>query len=310
MKLPLPLRSLSSHLPLGACLLTLVFTTLTQTSRAGSPVASAKQPTLDQVANWKEDTLNPVLDPIAFEDAIIRSEIRPVFGHQRMADDFITQGGDLQVYGIQLRWAVTDRFALMLSKGGYNVVNPGVGPKVEGWGDLQVGMKYALIDDVANEFILTGGVLLSVPTGEEAVFQGVGSGIWNIFLASEKGFGKFHLLGNVGVMAPNDTKVNSTLLHYHLQADYRLCRWFHPYIAGNGYTVLSSGKNLPIDTEGYDLVNFGSSGAEGSTQLTLGGGFRSHLTKRLDFGFGYEKAVIKPLGLLDDRFTVDFVFKF
>ena len=162
----------------------------------------------------------------------------------------------------------------------------------------------------ANQFILTGGVLLEVPTGEEAVFQGRGSGIWNVFLASAKGFGKFHLLGNVGIMVPNDTDANSTQMHYHLQADYHLCRWFHPYVAGNGYTVLSDGNSLPITTEGYDLVNFGSSAASGSTQLTLGGGFRSHLTKRLDFGFGYEKAVVKPYGLLDDRYTFDFVIRF
>jgi len=281
-----------------------------QRAQAGTPAPAAKQPTLDQVANWKEDTLDPVLDPIAFEDAIIRSEIRPVFGYQHMSPDFITQGGDLEVYGVQFRWAVTDRLGLVISKGGYNVVNPGAGPQLVGWGDFQVGVKYALIDNPADQFILTGGVLFEIPTGEEAVFQGRGSGIWNVFLASEKGFGKFHLLGNVGIMAPNDTDANTTQMHYHLQADYKLCRWFHPYVAGNGYTVLSDGKGLPINTEGYDLVNFGSSAASGSTQLTLGGGFRSHLTKRLDFGFGYEKAVVKPNGLLDDRYTFDFVFRF
>ncbi len=310
MKLTSPLHSLSGIVPLGLCLQTLVFSSLTRTTEAGSPAPSMSQPTLDQVANWKDDTLDPVLDPIAFEDAIIRSEIKPCFGYQHMAGDFITRGGNLQVYGIQLRWALTDRLAIIFSKGGYNVVNPGAGPGSEGWGDLQVGVKYALIDRPADQFILTGGVLLEIPTGEEAVYQGRGSGIWNVFLASEKGFGKFHLLANVGIMAPNDTDANSTELHYHLQADYLCSRWFHPYVAANGYTVLSEGKSFPLTTEGLDLVNFGSSAAGGSTQLTLGGGFRSHLTKRLDFGFGYEKAVVKPYGLLDDRYTVDFVIKF
>ena len=42
-------------------------------------------------------------------------------------------------------------------------------------------------------------------------------------------------------------------MHYHLQADYRVCRWFHPFIAANGYTVLKDGNGLPINTEGYDL---------------------------------------------------------
>ncbi|MCE9518175.1 MAG: hypothetical protein K8R87_01190, partial [Verrucomicrobia bacterium] len=166
MKLPSSLRALSKALSLGPCLLTFVFALLAQTSQAGTPAPSPKQPTLDEVANWKDDTLNPVLDPIIFEDAIIRSEIRPAFGYQNLSKDFITQGGDLQVYGIQLRWAVTDRLALIFSKGGYNVINPGAGSKIEGWGDLQIGMKYALIDKPEDQFILTGGVILEVPTGE------------------------------------------------------------------------------------------------------------------------------------------------
>src|ERR1043165_6815793 len=74
--------------------------------RAGVPAAasSGKHFTLDEVANWKESTLNPLLDPLASEDALLRREIRPVIGHQHIDRDFITQGGDLQVYGIQLRW--------------------------------------------------------------------------------------------------------------------------------------------------------------------------------------------------------------
>lgn len=309
----IPLNSLSSIVPSLArlvCLAGIGFSLFAARSEAGVSSGPAKQPALNEVANWKDGTLNPVTDPIAFEDAIIRSEIRPVMGHQHMADDFITQGGDLQVYGLQIRWAVTDRFALLLTKGGYNVVNPGVGPQLEGWGDLQVGLKYAVIDDPANQFILTPGLLFEIPSGEEDVFQGRGSGIWNAFVAAEKGFDKLHLLANVGVMVPNDTGANSTQLHYHLQVDYEVCRWFHPFIAANGYTVLSDGNSIPLDTEGYDLVNFGSSAASGSTQLTLGGGFRSHITKWLDFGFSYEKAVVKPYGLLDDRYTIDFVIYF
>ncbi len=304
----LPISRLSFPLVLGLLALGII---TPNHATAGSAYRGPQAVTsLDQAVNWKDSTLDPVTDPIVFEDAIVRSEIRPVMGFQHLSNDFFTQGGDLEVYGVQLRWAATERLGFMLTKGGYNVIHPGVGPTLTGWGDLNVGAKYALIDDKAHQFILTPGVLFEIPSGEAEVQQGRGSGIFNVFVAAEKGFDKFHVLANVGVFAPIDTAANSTQLHYHLQADYRACQWFHPFIAANGYTVLSSGNSIPLTSEGYDLVNFGSSAAGHSTQLTLGGGFRSHLTKNLDFGFSYEKAVSQPTGLLDDRYTFDFVIHF
>jgi hypothetical protein len=58
------------------------------------------------------------------------------------------------------------------------------------------------------------------------------------------------------------------------------------------------------------VINFGSSKASGSLQLTVGGGFRSRLLDNVDLGFAYEKAVVAPYGLTDDRFTVDLSIRF
>jgi hypothetical protein len=264
---------------------------------------------LDEVANWKDQTVTPVTDPMLFEDAIIRTEIRPAFGFQRMGNDFITGGGNLEVYGVQFRYAVTDRLAVMLTKGGYETVHPNVGPDRSGWADLAFGVKYAVIDDKADAFILTPGVELEVPTGESDIFQGSGNGIWNLFVATEKGFGNFHLLANVGFEIPNDN-AESTLFHFHAQADYFVCRFFKPFVVVNGYSVLKAGRNLPLTTEGYDLVDFGSSLADGTTQVTLGGGFRTALCKNVDLGLAYEKSVSSTKGLLDDRFTFDMSIHF
>lgn len=268
------------------------------------------QPAIPSAAvDWFEHSVVPVMDPILFEDAIVRSEIRPVYGYQRISGDAPFLGGHLGVYGIQIHYAATDRLGFMLTKGGYNDVHLGNGAHLKGWGDLMLGAKYSIVDDKAHQFVLTPGFTLEIPTGENEVFQGRGNGIWNFFLAAEKGFGDFHLLANAGFLIPNSSG-NSTELHYHLQADYYVCRYFKPFVALNGYTVLSSGNNIPLNAEGYDLVNFGSSAASGSTQITLGGGFRSGITKNIDFGFSYEKSVRRPHGLLDDRLTFDFVIRF
>jgi hypothetical protein len=283
---------------------------LTGPSSAGTPVADSKQPTLEAAVDWKKDTISPVTNAIYFEDAVIHSEIHPVFGYQNIADDLTGVGGDLQFYGIQLRYAVTDRFAVLATKGGYMYVDPDIGEELEGWGDLGVGFKYALIDDQENQFILTPGVTFEFASGTEEIFQGFGDGVFNLFTSAEKGFGKFHVLANAGLLLPIDDDAKSTIFHYHLQFDYHVCKWFIPFVVANGYTVVKEGNAIPFTSEGYDLVNFGSSGAEGVTQVTVGGGFRSRITNNLDFGVAYEKAVTDPAGLLDDRITVDFVIRF
>ncbi len=43
---------------------------------------------------------------------------------------------------------------------------------------------------------------------------------------------------------------------------------------------------------------------------SLGVGFRSRILDNVDLGFAYEKAVIKPEGLFDDRFTFDICIRF
>jgi hypothetical protein len=292
----------------GLALLAAVF--LPAAAHSGTPASPAPPPTLDETANWKDQSVTPVSDPILFEDAIIRTEIRPAFGYQRIGNDFPGHGGNLEVYGVQLRYAITDRLAVMINKGGYDDVHPNLGPELHGWANFAGGVKYALIDDKADAFILTPGVQLEVPTGESEIYQGKGSGIWNIFVSSEKGFGNFHLLANVGFLIPNDTNADSTMLHYHAQADYYVCRFFKPFVVVNGYTVLKAGNFIPLNSEGYDLVDFGSSLADGTTQVTVGGGFRCGITKNTDFGMAYEKSVSSVKGLLDDRFTFDFSIRF
>ena len=283
---------------------------LTQAAQAGTPALSAKAPAPPvEAVSWKDHTISPVANPFFHEDAVIRSEIRPVFVHHSIDDRFLG-GGDAQLYALQLRYALTDRLAIIATQDGYFDINNDAIGDPEGWMDLALGVKYALIDNEASQFILTPGVTFKIPTGDREVFQGRGGGEWDLFVAAQKGFGDFHLSSNVGLRLPNNTQENSTLLHYSLMADYYTCRWFIPFVAFNAYTVLSEGSNIGLTTEGYDVINFGSSGADGVTQGTLAVGFRSRILKNVDLGFAYEKAVIEPNGLTDDRFTFDLSIRF
>lgn len=277
-------------------------------AQAGTP--SAKAPVVPpEAVSWKAHTISPVANPFFHEDAVIRSEIRPVFVYHNIDDAFLG-GGDAQLYALQIRYALTDRLAIIATQDGYfDIDNDAIG-NPEGWMDLALGFKYALIDDEVNQFILTPGVTFKVPTGDREVFQGRGGGEWDLFVAAQKGFGDFHLSGNLGVRLPNNTDENSTFLHYSLMADYFVSRWFIPFAAFNAYTVLNDGNNIGLNTEGYDAINFGSSQANGVTQGTVAIGFRSRILDNVDLGFAYEKAVIEPHGLTEDRITVDLSIRF
>ena len=278
--------------------------------QAGSAVASGKATVAPlEAVSWKEHTIAPVANPIFFEDAIIRSEIRPIFAYHRIDDGFLG-GGDAQLYAVQIRYAITERLALIATQDGYFSINNDAVGNPDGWMDLALGLKYALIDDEASQFILTPGFTVHLPTGSDEVFQGRGNSEVNAFVSAQKGFGDFHLSGNVGLRIPFDTTEQSLIAHYSVMADYYVCRWFIPFVAFDAFTVLNEGNNIGLASEGYDVINFGSSGAGGVTQGTIAGGFRTRLLDNVDFGFAYQKAVLSPEGLTDDRFTFDMCIRF
>ncbi|MDA7867198.1 hypothetical protein N9B57_04600, partial [Verrucomicrobia bacterium] len=182
--------------------------------------------------------------------------------------------------------------------------------KDEGFADIGFGIKYAIINDEENQFILTPGLKFELPSGNTGVLQGNGSGEWNAFLSAAKGFDKFSLAGHAGIRLPNDWDAETAQLHYGFQAACEVHQYFTPFVAANAFTVISEGSGLPLAAEGFDLVNFGSSSADDATQAALGFGFRSRIAENLDLGFAYEFGVTDREDIFDDRYTIDLVFRF
>lgn len=282
-----------------------------------------------QSDDWKARAVSPVTNPLFFEDPMIRTEIRPIFAYHHIGSDLLDSlglkglgGGDVRVYAVQARYAVTDRLAIIATKDGYTDVDfdnlPGISKS--GWNDLAAGLKYALIQNPEKDEIVTVGVKLELPTGNEKVFQGNGKGEWDVFVSGAKGFGNFRTIGSAGWRIPNSFDDESSIAHYSLQLEYRTCQWFIPFISANGITVVAAGNQKTLaDTgvgiegwqvEGFDLLNFGADSSDGFTQIVGGVGFRSQLCKWADFGFAYETSLTTPKALFDDRFTVDFVIRF
>lgn len=273
--------------------------------------------TVSAADDWSAKTIAPVVNPVFFEDPFIRNEVRPLFIYQKLSKTlpvggaYVPVDGDLRVYGLEIRWAVTDRLAIIATKDGFIEFNPKATlTKADGWADISLGLKYAVIDDRENQFILTPGLELELPTGNRRVFQGNGQGEWDVFVSAAKGWGDFNLTGNVGARVPNNMSRDTAQLHCSLQAAYHVHKYFIPFAAANSFTVLNSGSQLATKVEGFDLINFGSSQVAGKTQAVVGGGFRSKLNERIELGFAYEKGVTHPAGVFDDRFTVDMIWHF
>lgn len=276
---------------------------------AGAVALILSQSNTAQGESWKDNTIAPVTNPFYFEAAQVNTELRPVFIHHEIPSSFLG-GGDANVYGVQARWAVNDRLALIATKGGIcDLDMPAAGINETGWADLGFGLKYAAVDDEENQLLITPGLKLELPSGSGGIFQNNGDGEWNVFVSAMKGFDDLHFTGSVGARIPNDNDEESSFLHWSAQVDYYTCKWFIPFIAFNSFTVLSGGDGA-TPVEGYDLINFGSAAAEGDTYSAIGFGFRSRLHDRVDLGLSYENGVGSNEGIMDERYIVDMVIRF
>ena len=276
---------------------------------AGAVALILSQSNTTQGESWKDKTIAPVTNPFYFEAAQVNTELRPVFIHHEIPSSFLG-GGDANVYGVQARWAVNDRLALIATKGGIcDLDMPAAGINETGWADLGFGLKYAAVDDEENQLLITPGLKLELPSGSSGIFQNNGDGEWNVFVSAVKGFDDLHFTGSVGARIPNDNDEESSFLHWSAQVDYYTCKWFIPFIAFNSFTVLSGGDGA-TPVEGYDLINFGSAAAEGDTYSAIGFGFRSRLHDRVDLGLSYENGVGSNEGIMDERYIVDMVIRF
>jgi hypothetical protein len=125
-----------------------------------------------------------------------------------------------------------------------------------------------------------------------------------------KGWDKLHLNLHVGGRFPIDSDEETMNARYSAMVDYYTCKWFIPFAAINAFTTLSEGNGPGFQSEGFDVINFGSSDAKGETQAAWGVGFRTRILPSLDIGFAYENGFTPDDDIFDDRYTVDAIWRF
>jgi hypothetical protein len=234
----------------------------------------------------------------------------------------------MQVYGAGLNVALSDRLSFGLNQGGYaaadfNGNQPGLfrdrfgvlhdrrefAGEREGWLNLGGFLQYTLIEDVPNQFLLTAGVRLAVPSGSAAVFQGHGPADMAPYLTVGKELGDFHVLATTGYQFPLGSGDRDAHLFYtNVHLDRQMFGWLYPLVEVNWtYHVHSVSVDEPVHHGFIDFGNFESTG----NIVTLAVGANAVLVRdRLELGAVYSTPLATQRSFDFDGLLVKMVMRF
>ncbi len=285
------------------------------------------------VSSGFENARRPISNPTLFDLALPGTNLHPIVMYQNLPGKVSTtlgdlpMGGDVQVYALQFEIALSERFSIVATKDGYVVFDPdnkALWSEQSGFANLAAGFKYAFLYDPASCTAASATVTFELPTGNHDVFQGEGDGAVNVILSGVKLWGDLQLAGGAGIHLPFDGQMATTTF-VSAHASYEVTPWFIPLVEVNWHHVLETGNGhssfnsqagglVPAVAafEGSDLLNFGASNASRNRDLvTAAVGFRSRVAENVDLGFAYEFPLAdKKDGIIEDRFTLDLVWRF
>jgi len=239
----------------------------------------------------------PVTNPVFNETPYITTEARAFYFHHVIPDEFVTDGGHVDFFALQLRLAITERLGFIATKDGYGDFNFDEALEdEEGFSNIALGFKYALYSEPETETIATAGLRYEIPVKDLRTsgldLMGNGSGFLNPFVTGARQFGDFGLQASFGGNFALEPSEDTSILHYSAHVDYELFEDFFPLIEFNGFTAIDNGNRSTgalSQIDGVDVLNFGSEDRD--TTLLLGGGFRYRLTDHFQIGTAYEAPI-------------------
>ena len=237
-----------------------------------------------------------VTNPLFNETPFITTEVKPIYIYHHIPDDFLTEGGSVNVVAVQARLAITERLGFIATADGYTFIDFDSGLEDDdGFNDIAAGLKYAVISDPTAGHIATVGVRYTAPVGtlesNGLEFNGVGDGYIDVFATGAKLFEKAQLQGPIGTQIALSNK-NVGFLHGSLHADYEILPGFFPLIENNLTVPIQDGNRLKgVNLTGVDIVDLGSDDPE--TTLTLAVGARYRISDNALMGAAFEKNLLE-----------------
>jgi len=262
--------------------------------------------------------VSPISNPLFMEDPRTLTELKPIFvEHSVPRSNPVLQGGDVRVWALQIRAALTERLSIVAAKDGWIDINsPGVNHR-DGFADLGAGLKYNLIRDPQAQFVLSAGVGYDIPLGQDEVFQGNGDGDWHFYLSGGKQLADdLYWISGSGFLIPNNHNKGSQMWYWSNSFAYQFLpgarngtgwyamweiNWFHWMRSGNAYN---------INFEGTDLINFGSSNVAGNDIVTMFWGPKWKPTPWQEIGAGVEIPVTERRDLYRNRVYAHWILRF
>jgi len=267
--------------------------------------------------------ISPVSNPFFFEDPRALTELRPVFIYEGTSPRTpIFAGGSVEYFGLQGRVAITDRLSLVLSKFGWDWINihdpvPPAFQSNNGFSDVQLGPQFTLIRNDCTGTLLALGLNFDIPTGSRKVFQDTGGLSLAPYLSFgqnfwKTSFGSFNFLNTTGYdFSTTNQRSEFFYTSFHLDYDVANLHKIYPLMELNWFYYTTGGHaEPPVGFEGRDLINFGTAGVSGHSDLSLAFGLRYKFTECVQLGAAFEFPLDGRRDLNDFRVTVDMIFRY
>ncbi len=256
--------------------------------------------------------INWISNPEQNIDPRAVTAIYPIVGSTWLSNTAPIPNGHMQVYGAALSLALSDRFSMGLSQGGYATAdfsrNPiqrdrlfaldplgrfraaELGGSRDGWLNLGGFFQYTLIEDVKEQFLLTGGFRWEAPCGSHELFQGYGPAELSPYLTVGKECGKVHFLGTAGYQFPIGPGNDNTKVFYaNLHLDRQTCGWLYPLVEINA-DYHEKSTPFGLDTR-VGFINFGNFESEGNVMSLAVGANAVLIPERLEIGAVYTTVI-------------------
>lgn len=256
----------------------------------------------------EQRTVVPLTAPYYHEDSFITSDLRAWYLNHQL--DLI--GGEVTVAALQVRVALTEKLQLVAYKDGFSKFSGGQLNGYDGWNDIALGIKYALVQDWANEYHLAFGVGYEFDWGNSEVLQNTDE--LRLWISENKSFGKLHLGATLNYLIAVDKNQgelgSSDMLTLHFHSDYYLTEQISPVFEINGYFVTDDNGTGYGGVSGLDAISLGSGQGEDVWTAALGAEIRPFDNDAVSVRAAYETDISDSSNLFKYRWTFSAVYPF